>query len=60
MADNKWQLKKDSEGIKIYTSTVAGSDVKALKAEFYDGRKCYAACESVAGYRFAERLGVEY
>jgi hypothetical protein len=29
----KWDLKKDSEGIKIYTADVPNSEVKALKAE---------------------------
>lgn len=34
MADNKWQLKKETDGIKIYTQSVANSDIKALKADF--------------------------
>lgn len=33
-AAGKWDLKKDSEGIKIYTADVANSNVKALRAEF--------------------------
>jgi hypothetical protein len=32
-AGGKWALKKDSEGIKIFTSEVANSDVKARRAE---------------------------
>lgn len=32
-AAGKWELKKDSDGIKIFTSSIANSDVKALRAE---------------------------
>ncbi|MBS1773627.1 MAG: hypothetical protein JST82_12275 [Bacteroidetes bacterium] len=33
-AENKWELRKNSEGIKIYTRSVEGSGIKELKAEF--------------------------
>jgi hypothetical protein len=29
-----WKLKKDDEGIRIYTATVANSEIKAIKVEF--------------------------
>jgi hypothetical protein len=32
-AAGKWSLKKDCDGIKIYTATVVNSDVKAIRAE---------------------------
>ena len=34
IADNKWQLKKETDGIKVYTQSVANTDIKALKADF--------------------------
>ena len=34
IAGDKWELKKESDGIKIYTATVANANVKALKADF--------------------------
>lgn len=33
-AQDKWELKKNSDGIRIYTRTVAGSEIKELKADF--------------------------
>lgn len=38
-AQNNWQLKKESNGMKIYTGDIAGSNVKALKVVYtVDGR----------------------
>lgn len=33
-AQDKWELKKNSDGIRIYTRMVAGSEIKELKADF--------------------------
>lgn len=33
-AGNKWELKKNSDGIKIYTRSIEGSDIKEIKASF--------------------------
>lgn len=32
-ADTKWSLKKDQEGIKVYTGAVEGTAIKAVKVE---------------------------
>lgn len=32
-AQENWELQKEDEGIKVYTSTVEGSDIRAFKAE---------------------------
>jgi len=31
LADTKWELKKDKDGIKVYTGSVANSNIKAVK-----------------------------
>lgn len=33
LAQNSWQLAVEKEGIKVYTSTVAGSKIKAIKVQ---------------------------
>jgi hypothetical protein len=33
MAATDWSLKRDEDGIKVYTASVAGSNVKAIKVE---------------------------
>lgn len=33
MAQENWELQKEKDGIKVYTSEVAGSEIKAYKAE---------------------------
>ena len=33
-AQNNWQLKKESDGIKIYTASRPGSNVRALRVEY--------------------------
>ncbi|HXS38223.1 MAG TPA: START domain-containing protein, partial [Flavipsychrobacter sp.] len=33
-AGDKWELKKDEDGIKVYTANTPGSNLKAIRAEF--------------------------